>query len=54
MTAQELAVYSRLYALDQVVLSPHIAGWTRESKYKIAQVLVDKIRQGLQNRTFIR
>lgn len=54
MTAQELAVYSRLYALDQVVLSPHIAGWTRESKYKIAQVLVHKIRQGLQNRTFIR
>ncbi|MCK4407505.1 MAG: hypothetical protein KAT33_07520 [Bacteroidales bacterium] len=29
---------------DKVILSPHIAGWTYESKYKLAKVLVDKIR----------
>ncbi|MCD4773876.1 MAG: hypothetical protein K8R41_10890 [Bacteroidales bacterium] len=29
---------------DKVILSPHIAGWTVESKYKLAKVLVDKIR----------
>lgn len=28
---------------DQVVLAPHIAGWTVESKYKLARVLADKI-----------
>jgi D-3-phosphoglycerate dehydrogenase len=29
---------------DQVVLSPHIAGWTVESKIKLAQTIVDKIK----------
>jgi len=29
---------------DNVTLSPHIAGWTIESKIKLAQVLVDKIK----------
>lgn len=32
-----------LIALDNVILSPHIAGWTIESKEKLAQVIVDKI-----------
>lgn len=36
--------FSRLCALDQVVLSPHIAGWTVESKEKITAVLLNKIR----------
>jgi D-3-phosphoglycerate dehydrogenase len=30
---------------DKVILSPHIAGWTLESKYKLAKVLVDKIKE---------
>ena len=29
---------------EKVILSPHIAGWTVESKYKLAKVLVDKIK----------
>ena len=29
---------------DRVVLSPHIAGWTMESKLKHAQTIVDKIK----------
>lgn len=29
---------------ENVILTPHIAGWTVESKYKLAKVLVDKIR----------
>ncbi|HEA79708.1 MAG TPA: hydroxyacid dehydrogenase, partial [Maribacter sp.] len=29
---------------DQVILSPHIAGWTVESKIKLAQTVVDKIK----------
>jgi D-3-phosphoglycerate dehydrogenase len=32
-----------LVSLDNVILSPHIAGWTDESKQKLAQVIVDKI-----------
>jgi D-3-phosphoglycerate dehydrogenase / 2-oxoglutarate reductase len=28
---------------DEVVLSPHIAGWTHESHYKLAKVIADKI-----------
>ncbi|MCF8331097.1 MAG: hypothetical protein K9H84_01455 [Bacteroidales bacterium] len=28
---------------DRVILSPHIAGWTHESKYKLGKVLSDKI-----------
>ena len=39
----EQTMYTRLYQMNQVVLSPHIAGWTHESKYKMAQVLVSKI-----------
>ena len=34
---------SELLMMDQVVLSPHIAGWTVESKKKLAQVIVNKI-----------
>ena len=29
---------------DRVLLSPHIAGWTQESKVKLAQTIVDKIK----------
>lgn len=28
---------------DKVLITPHIAGWTHESKIKLAQVIVDKI-----------
>ena len=34
----------QLVFFDNVILSPHIAGWTVESKYKLAKVLADKIR----------
>jgi D-3-phosphoglycerate dehydrogenase / 2-oxoglutarate reductase len=32
-----------LFEADNVVLTPHIAGWTVESKYKLADVLAEKI-----------
>jgi D-3-phosphoglycerate dehydrogenase len=32
-----------LMQAENVILSPHIAGWTVESRYKLARVLVDKI-----------
>ena len=39
----EKSWYARLYALENVVLSPHIAGWTQESKRRLAEVLLTKI-----------
>ena len=37
------ASLSDLLSMDNVILSPHIAGWTIESKEKLAQVIADKI-----------
>lgn len=35
--------FERLHALENVVLTPHIAGWTHESKRRLAEVLLEKI-----------
>ncbi|MBK9338081.1 MAG: hypothetical protein IPM98_16650 [Lewinellaceae bacterium] len=40
---RERSLYGRLYKMDNVVLSPHVAGWTYESKRKLAEVLLGKI-----------
>ena len=32
-----------LLTMDNVILSPHVAGWTVESKQKLAQTIVEKI-----------
>lgn len=37
--------FQYLLESDQVILSPHIAGWTFESHKKLAQTIVDKIKQ---------
>ncbi len=37
--------FKKLIAMDQVILSPHIAGWTHESSEKMAIVLAQKIRK---------
>lgn len=43
-TAQEMpAPLQYLIEQDNVLLTPHIAGWTVESKIKLAQTIVDKI-----------
>ena len=35
--------FKYLLEADNVILTPHIAGWTLESKEKLAQIIVDKI-----------
>ena len=35
--------FEKLKKFDNVVLSPHIAGWSYESKEKMAQVILEKI-----------
>jgi D-3-phosphoglycerate dehydrogenase len=37
--------FNYLIHSDKVLLSPHIAGWTQESKVKLAQTIVDKIKE---------
>jgi D-3-phosphoglycerate dehydrogenase len=37
------SMFRDLLAMDNVVLSPHVAGWTVESKRRIAEVLISKI-----------
>lgn len=46
-TPAEQALYARLHHFENVVLSPHIAGWTHESKQKLATVLLQKIAKHL-------
>lgn len=42
-TIEEKKLYGKLFSMDDVVLTPHIAGWTKESKKKIAKMLITKI-----------
>jgi D-3-phosphoglycerate dehydrogenase len=37
--------YKDLLQFDNVLLTPHIAGWTFESQQRLAQVIVDKIKE---------
>lgn len=41
--------YKRLLQNPAVIATPHVAGWTKESKYKLATVLLDKIEQHLSH-----
>ncbi len=43
--AEGFDLYNRLFGLEQVVVSPHIAGWTEESLERIARVLLERIRK---------
>lgn len=42
-SAPEKELYERLHRLENVVLAPHVAGWTRESKQLMAEILLEKI-----------
>jgi D-3-phosphoglycerate dehydrogenase / 2-oxoglutarate reductase len=44
LNAEEQATFRQLVADKRILLTPHIAGWTHESKRKIADVLLEKIR----------
>lgn len=43
-TEEEKKMYSQLFALENVVCSPHVAGWTVESKLRISEVLWLKLK----------
>lgn len=35
--------FRKLISMDQVIFTPHIAGWTQESKVKLAETILNKI-----------
>lgn len=39
----DIPEFKELSAMENVIMSPHIAGWTVESKFKLADILADKI-----------
>jgi D-3-phosphoglycerate dehydrogenase len=39
----EKEMYRELFSMDNVVLSPHVAGWTKESLFLISSVLLKKL-----------
>jgi D-3-phosphoglycerate dehydrogenase / 2-oxoglutarate reductase len=47
---QEQKMYSKLFGLENVIFTPHIAGWTKESLEEIANVLLVKILSNLDQK----
>ena len=42
-TPEEKDLYNRLYLKENAIFAPHIAGWTQESKRKMAEILAGRI-----------
>lgn len=42
-TSDETMMFETLVAMNNVILTPHVAGWTFESKYKLASYLSEKM-----------
>ncbi len=40
---EEKVLYKKMFSMENVIVTPHIAGWTSESKEKIAKFSYDKI-----------
>ncbi len=42
---KELKMYKKLLSMSNVIVSPHVAGWTVESKRKLSEILLRQIRK---------
>ena len=47
-TESEKRMYQQLFDFENVMVSPHIAGWTKESLEKIASVTLEKIKRAME------
>jgi D-3-phosphoglycerate dehydrogenase len=47
-SAHERELYTQLASFQNVVLSPHVAGWTVESKRDLAKIVLEKVRTTIQ------
>jgi D-3-phosphoglycerate dehydrogenase len=50
MTIGEQRLFDRLNEMENVVLTPHVGGWSTESYMKISKVLSDKVTQWLHSK----
>ena len=48
-TSEIPEAFAYLMASENVILTPHVAGWTIESKEKLAQTIVDKIKKEFES-----
>ncbi len=46
--SEEKKQYQFLFKQEHVLITPHIAGWTNESKYAMAAVLIQKLKKNLK------
>jgi D-3-phosphoglycerate dehydrogenase / 2-oxoglutarate reductase len=46
-TEGERAMYQQLFNFENVIVTPHVAGWTHESKERLARVLLKRIEKVL-------
>lgn len=53
-SAEEQAVFASLTEHQRVVLTPHVAGLTKESYFKLAQVLCEKVNDWLIKNPFLK
>lgn len=44
INSEQEIMYNELFSMKNVIFTPHVAGWTKESYFKINQVLVNKIK----------
>lgn len=49
-SAEELEMYQKLFNFKQVLMSPHVAGWSHWSKVGMSMILFEKIKDWIQNR----
>jgi D-3-phosphoglycerate dehydrogenase / 2-oxoglutarate reductase len=47
LTTQQQQEFRQLQQMSNVIITPHIAGWTHESKFKITQALTTKLQKYL-------
>jgi D-3-phosphoglycerate dehydrogenase len=50
LTEEQQLAFGYISSLDQVVLTPHIGGWTHESYHRINEVLVRQIKSWISDR----
>ncbi len=46
------SVFKKLISFDNVIITPHIAGWTVESKEKLAKTIVNKIKDWKKSKEY--
>jgi D-3-phosphoglycerate dehydrogenase len=44
LTIDEQQWFNALIKEERIILTPHIAGWTHESKRKIAEVVLERVK----------